>query len=190
VHLLMLASLRGVVVRGPMIGRQHAYVLVHDWLGTQPPVDRDQALAELARRYLAGHAPAGERDLAKWAGLPLRDARAGLAAIASELEERPDGLLELRHGTVDHGLPAPRLLGAFEPVLLGWVSRRPVTDGHDSAVIAGGMFKPFALVGGRAGATWRLDRGELVLEPFVELSAAEIAALRQDVVAVERYLSA
>ena len=74
---------------------QHAYVLVRDWLGEPNPVDRDAALAELARRYLAGHGPAGDRDLARWAGLPLRDARAGLAAIASELEEREDGLVDL-----------------------------------------------------------------------------------------------
>lgn len=75
VHVLMLACLRGVAVRGPMVGRRHAYALVRDWLGPPPPVDRQTALAELARRYLAGHAPAGERDLARWAGLPLRDAR-------------------------------------------------------------------------------------------------------------------
>src|SRR5439155_4362698 len=80
VHLLMLACLRGLTVRGPMIGREHAYALVRDWLGEARPVDRDRALAELARRYLAGHGPAGDRDLARWAGLPLRDARAGLAA--------------------------------------------------------------------------------------------------------------
>jgi hypothetical protein len=52
VHLLVLSSLRGVTVRGPMLGRQHAYVLVRDWLGRSAPVDRDRALAELARRYL------------------------------------------------------------------------------------------------------------------------------------------
>jgi Winged helix DNA-binding domain len=158
VHLLMLASLRGIAVRGPMIGRQHAYVLVRDWLGPQPPVDRDRALAELARRYLAGHAPAGDRDLAKWAGLPLRDARAGLAAIASELTQRPDGLLELRRGRHDESSPPPRLLGAFDPVLLGWTSREAVTDGQDAALIAGGIFKPFALVGGRAGRGDVADR--------------------------------
>src|SRR6202042_2521884 len=89
VHLLGLASLRGLIVRGPMIGRQHAFVLVRDWLGESPPIDRDVALAELARRYLIGHAPADERDLAKWSGLPLRDVRAGLTAIASRLTERP-----------------------------------------------------------------------------------------------------
>ena len=88
VHLLMLASLRGVAVRGPMVGREHAYALVRDWLGVAPPVDRDRALPELARRYLAGHGPADDRDLAKWAGVRLRDARAGLEAIASELDTR------------------------------------------------------------------------------------------------------
>src|SRR5450756_992488 len=66
------AAERGVAVRGPMLGRGHAFVLVRDWLGAPPAaVDRDRALAELARRYLAGHGPATDRDLAKWAGLPL-----------------------------------------------------------------------------------------------------------------------
>ena len=94
-HLCFRAGVLGILVRGPMVGRQHAYVLARDWLGPPAPVDRSAALAELARRYLVGHAPADDRDLAKWAGLPLRDARAGLTAIASELEEREDGLLQL-----------------------------------------------------------------------------------------------
>src|SRR5437868_6577696 len=122
VHLLMLASLRGLAVRGPMRGRQHAYVLVRDWLGESAPVDRDRALAELARRYLVGHAPAGDADLAKWAGLPLRDARAGLEAIAPKLETRPDGLLDLRRRPPVAELPPPRLLASFDPLLLGWTS--------------------------------------------------------------------
>ncbi len=197
VHLLMLATLRGITVRGPMIGRQHAYVLVRDWLGPQPPVDRDRALAELARRYLVGHAPADDRDLAKWAGLPLRDARPALAAIASELDQREDGLLELRHAErtaagphAEHGaaIPPPRLLGAFDPVLLGWTSRAPVTGEHDPAIVSGGMFRPFALVGGRAAASWRITGREVELEPFVELSATDAAALRADGEDVVRYL--
>src|SRR5437588_10065344 len=115
VHILMLASLRGLVVRGPMVGREHAYVLVRDWLGEPPPIDRDAALAELARRYLTGHGPADERDLAKWAGLPLRDARAGLEAIASELEQRRDGLVDLAGppAAASQPPPPPRLLGSF-----------------------------------------------------------------------------
>jgi Winged helix DNA-binding domain len=68
IHLMFLAAARGISVRGPMLGKQHAYVLVRDWLGEQRPVEREKALAELARRYLVGHAPADERDLARWAG--------------------------------------------------------------------------------------------------------------------------
>jgi len=47
-HIIWLASLRRVLVRGPMVGKQHAYVLVKEWLGDSAPVDRDRALAELA----------------------------------------------------------------------------------------------------------------------------------------------
>ena len=72
VYLLFLAGLRGVSVRGPMAGPEQAYVLARDWLGPPPALDRDAALGWLARRYLAGHGPATERDLAKWSGLPLR----------------------------------------------------------------------------------------------------------------------
>ncbi|MGH2912677.1 MAG: DNA glycosylase AlkZ-like family protein, partial [Solirubrobacteraceae bacterium] len=68
VHLLMLASIRGLIVRGPMVSGQHAFVLVRDWLEETGPFDRERALAELVRRYLRGHAPADERDLAKWSG--------------------------------------------------------------------------------------------------------------------------
>ena len=64
-HLLYRASLDGLVVRGPMVGGKHAYVLVRDWLGEPDPVDRDEALPEFARRYLAGHGPA---TIATWLG--------------------------------------------------------------------------------------------------------------------------
>jgi Winged helix DNA-binding domain len=188
IHLLALASHRGLVVRGPMIGAQHAYVLVQDWLGPTEPVDRDRALAELARRYLAGHAPADERDLAKWAGLPLRDARAGLKAIASELVERDQGLLEVSGAGEEHGLPAPRLLGSFDPVLLGWASREFIVGSHRVGIMVNGIFRPFALVRGRAAATWSITAGKVALEPLLELSANEAAALQADAQDVGRYL--
>jgi len=188
VHVVMKASLQGLVVRGPMIGRQHAFVLVRDWLGEQRPVDRDRALAELARRYLAGHGPADARDLARWAGLSLRDARAGLVGIASELEQRDGGLVALG-GSRAEALPPPRLLGAFEPVLLGWASRAPILGAADADVVSGGIFRPFALVRGTAAAIWRLENGRVALRPFGRLSRADAGALEEDAAAVERYLA-
>ncbi len=189
IHLMFMAAVRGIVVRGPMLGKQHAYALVHDWLGPQRPLDRDAALAELARRYLVGHGPAGDRDLARWAGLPLRDARAGLAAIASELSERDDGLVDLAKRAPVEPLPPPRLLGAFDPLLLGWTSRDEIVGPHKLLVTVNGIFRPFALVDGRAVATWSLAGGKVTIEHLGKVTKTAAAALEADAAEVLRFMS-
>jgi Winged helix DNA-binding domain len=180
VHLLFLATLRGIAVRGPMAGREHAFVLVRDWLEEPRPIDREAALGELARRYLKGHAPADDRDLARWAGLPLRDARAGLAAISKQLVEREDGLVELKKTPPPAPVPGPRLLGAFDPVLLGWTSREEIIGPHRMLVTNNGIFRPFAMVEGRAVATWRLAGGKVTIEHLGKVSRKDAAALEAD----------
>ncbi len=190
IHLVMLACLKGIAVRGPMVGKQHAYVLVRDWLGEPKPVDRERALAELARRYLVGHATASDRDLARWAGLPLRDARAGLSAIGAELEDGGDGAVRLRgRGPGSTGMPRPRLLGAFDPTLLGWSSREQIVGDQGARIVSGGVFRPFALVKGRAAATWKWAEGEVLLEPFEDLSGGTNTALAREAADVARFLS-
>jgi winged helix DNA-binding protein len=205
IHVLFAAALRGRIVRGPMVEGKHAYVLVRDWLGEQPePVDRDAALVELARRYLAGHGPASDRDLARWAGLPLRDVRAGLKAIASEIVELPSAgvgssagapagsspgapLVDLAGRSPAADLPPPKLLGPFDPLLLGWTSREEILGPHQQLVTVNGVFRPFALVRGRAAASWSMPRGEVVIEPFGRLGAADAAALDNEARDVMRF---
>jgi winged helix DNA-binding protein len=189
IHLLFLAALRGIAVRGPMAGKQHAYVLVRDWLGEQKPVDRERALAELARRYLIGHQPATDRDLAKWAGLPLRDARAGLRAIGSELEEGEAGLVRLAKRLKPEEFPSPRLLGSFDPVLLGWTSRARILGDHEPRVVSGGLFRPFAMAKGRAVAGWKWAQNEVAVDPYESLTAKQRAALDLDAADVARFLT-
>ena len=189
VHILALASIWGLIVRGPVAGRDQAFVLARDWLGAPPPaMSREAALGELARRYLAGHAPAADRDLAQWAGIGLRDARLGLARCGAV--QRTDGLAELpaapQHAAA--ALPPPLLLGAFDPLLLGWASRDPIVGPHRRIVTAGGLFRPFALAGGRAVATWTIARGQVVLAPFIQLGDKTRAALDTDAADVTRFL--
>ena len=209
VHLFFLASLRGLVVRGPMSGKQHAYVLARDWLGAppgRPAADREAALGWLARRYLAGHSPATEWDLAKWAGLPLRDARRGLREIAASLVVGEDGLVRLGRpagGAVlagdarpaarpaagpDPAFPPPRLLGPFDPLLHGWQSRTAVLGRHEPDIVRGGMFRSFALVGGRAAGTWGLSGDRVSLTLLDQVSAADRRALDADAEDVRRFL--
>jgi hypothetical protein len=180
IQLLFAACLRGVCLRGPMVGRQHAYVLRRDWLGEPKPPEREAALKELALRYLVGHGPGDDRDLARWSGLPLRDARAGLASLGRALRVREDGLLELKRAPVPAELPPARLLGAFDPLLLGWCSRLEILGSHQPKVTVGGVFRSFALVEGRGVATWKIVGKRVVLDPFGRLSAKTERALQAD----------
>jgi len=171
VHVLVLATLRGLVVRGPMVGKEHGFVLVSSWLG--PPVvwDRDEALAELGRRYAVAHGPATDRDLAKWAGIRVTDARKALDGV-----RQPRAVAEV---------PPPRLLGAFDEVLMGWESRDAVLGQHAGKVVSGGLFRPFALVDGVAAGTWRIEKERVVVEPFGHLDTSLLDAEARD---VERFL--
>ncbi len=189
VHILFRATLDGLIIRGPMIGGEHAFALVAAWLGERPKIDRDRALAELARRYLAAHGPADERDLAKWAQLPLRDARAGLGAIASELTERHDGLVDVRRDDLPP-LPPPRLLGPFDPLLLGWRSRKLVLDSADAVVTVNGIIRAIALIDGRAAGTWTMPGGHVELQLWREQDPMITVALEREASAVEEYLAA
>lgn len=188
VHVLLAASLRGEIVRGPMREGEHAFVAVSDWLGDPPdPLERSLALARLARRYLAGHGPASARDLARWAKLTLGDARAGLESIRSELVEVADGLVDLAKRDKPAGMPRPLLLGPFEPLLLGWASRDFVVGPH-KVVTNNGLFRACALVEGRVVGTWGLSGATLTIELLEKVAKQNVEALRTDAADVLRFL--
>jgi hypothetical protein len=209
IHVLFYASLHGVCVRGPMRGKEHAFVLARDWLGpvmgagwtpertspqfvsegVHPAPSREAALGELARRYLVGHGPATDADLARWAGITLGDARVGLKRIARRLLDLGDGLLDLRKREDPAPLPPPRLLGAFDPLLLGWTSRDAVIGEHKGLVTSNGIFHPFALVKGRAVARWRVPKGKVEIEHLEDVPKTTARQLEADARAVEDYLS-
>ena len=145
-HLLMLAALRGVAV----MDVRRRFVTADP----APAVDRDAALVELARRYLAAHAPATDRDLAAWSGLPLRDARAGLRAAPHPPQGAPE-----------EPIP-PRLLPAFDPYLLGWNDRSFAVPPELAKAVhpGGGMVRATATVDGIAVGDWNLDDDRFVAE--------------------------
>jgi hypothetical protein len=86
-------------------------------------------------------------------------------------------------------VPGPRLIGAYDPVLLGWTSRERIIGPHDHLVTNNGLFRPFAMVKGRAVATWKLNRGKVAIEPLGKVSKAAAAALATDAADVERFMA-
>lgn len=189
-HVLFAAAIEGVVVRGPVVDGEQAFVDPGVWLGRRPePLEEEQALARLARRYLAAHGPASAADLARWSGLPIGMARRGLAGTEEETVRWDDDHFVLaRDADGSASTPPPRLLGPFDPMLLGWSSREPVVGAHGDAVVAGGLLRSTATVDGRVAGTWRLDAGQVVLSPLDPIGPTAMADLGAEAVDVGRFL--
>ena len=189
VHVLTAASLRGLVVRGPLVDGQHAFVSTERWLGPEPvATDRDDDLHRLARRYLVGHGPATPADLAYWTGITLGDARRAVDTLADEVREVDGGVMLAASPTTSSAQPRVRLLGAFDPLLHGWSSRTPFLGVHRSVVTTNGIFRASCLVGGRAVGTWTLPATGPVIELLEEVDDEGRDALVADTADVTRFL--
>lgn len=183
VYVLYAATLRGLLVRGPASGaRDQAYVDPRTWLGPPPaPVPPERALARLGARYLAGHGPAGAADLVTWAGITLGAARRALPDV------RPGQDGDQPHDPAPP-LPPPRLLGPFDPILHGWADRSAIVGHHRGVVTSNGVFRPIALVQGRAVGTWSLAGNRVTLTLLEPVAPAALAALEAEAADVHRFM--
>jgi hypothetical protein len=196
VHLFRLASGSQLAILGPDRGAQTLLALRREWLGHPPKHDRATAVAELARRYLRAFAPATEADLAGWSGLPLRDVRAGIDAIAREL-------VEVRIGDARAWLPRRgarrarrglvRLIPAWDNYLMGHRDRDFIAgpERWPRIMPGGGLIRPVILVDGVAVGTWGMKRKggsiDVELSPFADLDASVEKAIRAEVQDIRRF---
>jgi Winged helix DNA-binding domain len=175
-HLTWLAASEGTICYGPDRGRNRCFVLVRDWIGNPSGLDRDEALTELAVRYLRAHAPATVSDLAYWTGLRPTDARRAWASIEDRLTEVSTAagpawdLKRRRRDAAPPGLV--RLLPSFDEYLLGWKDRRFIADAARWRRIqsGAGWFNPAVVADGAGVGTWVASRGSdrmrLDVRPF------------------------
>ena len=90
-YLVMHAELEAVICSGARRGRRQTYALVDERVPPAAPRTRDEALEELARRFVAGHGPAQAADLAWWSGLTMTDARRALELASPRLVRETHG---------------------------------------------------------------------------------------------------
>lgn len=193
-HLLARAAQTGLICFGARSGKEQTFVLLDEWLPPTPSLSRDEALAALARRYFTSHGPATVHDLARWAGLTVTDAKQGLAAIQSELQQvRVDEQvywLPQTSPTNCAGAPV-YLLPGFDEFVLGYGDRSAILDpAYADRICPGGngVFSPTVVIDGKIAGTWKrtLKKAGVLVEwtPFHSLIPAQEAALA---LAAQRY---
>ena len=197
-HLVGHHCMTGLLCQGPLAGRQPTFVLIDAWVPRSLDPSREQALATVAERYVRGHGPVTEKDLAGWIGKPLGLAREALALIDDRLvREEVDGQVWLTH--VDAPEPAGHtgvhLLPQWDEFLLGYKSRDvTLPSEHVRRVVPGRnlVFKPTVVVDGEVAGAWRrVARGRVTVvevEPFGAPSGATWRGVERAVSAYGRFL--
>jgi hypothetical protein len=169
--IMMRAELDGVICSGPRRGKQFTYALLDERVPPANPLSRDEALAELARRYFSSRGPATVHDYAWWSGLSVTEAKAGLAMITFQLTR------EVIDGTEYWFAPSdppamPRgvyLLPNFDEYAVAYKDRDAFFDvAHVKAlgVRENAVFSHVILAGGRIVGTWKrtLKKDAIVME--------------------------
>jgi len=85
-HVLMHAELTALVCSGAPRGKQQTYALLDERAPSGGSLDRDEALAQLAKRFATAHSPFRDVDLAWWGGITLGDARRALGGSGLEAQ--------------------------------------------------------------------------------------------------------
>ena len=80
-YVLMLAELERIAISGANVGKQRTYAAFDERVPASPPRPRDEALAELAGRFIASRGPVTDRDFSAWSGFTLGDTRAAFDAV-------------------------------------------------------------------------------------------------------------
>jgi len=189
-YILMNAELNGVVCSGALDGRQHTYALLDERVPPARSRGRDEALAELALRYLTSHGPATAKDLSWWSSLTLTEVRKGIEMAAPRLErEVVDGVTYWFAAPPPAAAPASptvHLLQAYDEYLVGYSESKYLLDVSGAARSQpedGVPFNHVVVLDGQVAGRWKrtLQRRSVLIEavlhaPFDDRQAAALQA--------------
>ncbi len=206
-HLLYRAALEGLVCLGPVQSGKATYILLERRVGSLNPLPADEALAKLARRYLAAFGPASVHDLASWSGLKVSRARQAIDTIESEviavniagspgwlLKEHLLRLEALPDVENSRSKPVVRLLPRYDTYLLGYASRELIVDQAQARRVnpGGGIIHAVVLVDGQAKGLWKIRQGKqrlkVQIEPFEILAEEVLQQLEAEIEDIGRFL--
>ena len=176
-HILFALAHEHLICFGARRGKQPTFVLLDEWLPATKPRPREDALAELARRYCTGHGPATAADFAWWSGLTLKEANEGFALADVQCESSAKSM-----GVT----PSVHLLPPFDEYTVAYKDRSAIIDPTFARRVnaGGGILNAVVVVNGLVAGTWKRDLHDkfvdITISPFRTLTARETRSLEKE----------
>ena len=194
IHILGRLAQEGLLCFGARAGKQQTFALLDEWVPKSKELERDAALAELAKRYFTGHGPAMLQDFVWWSGLTTAAAREGLELARPHLVQDAFGgqtyWLASSMTTAKPKAQAAFLLPGFDEYLVGYKNRNDVLNPSYArqANNGGGILNPTIVMNGQVVGTWKrtLQKDTVTITPlwFTPPKKSDQRALAQ---AVQQY---
>ena len=183
-HIAAHGELTALICSGPQRGKQSTYALVEERAAPAAPLARDEALAELTRRYFTSHGPATTRDFVWWSGLTVSDARRGLEIAGAKKVAGDDGLtywlVASRRAPVE-ATGTVHLLPNYDEYVVAYQDRGSIGAAAFGTLVAEqrvDLFGYYVVVDGKLVGSWRRVFGAGSVTVRVHLHSRQPAAVR------------
>ncbi len=186
-HILWRLAHDGLLCFGARAVKQPTFALLEEWIPPAKPMQRDEALAELATRYFTSRGPATIADFSWWSGLPTGVARMAIEMAGNRLAQNIIGGRTLWRGPGATASSAASrsayLLPPFDEYIVAYKDRSDVLKAaHARHVHSGGMFSPTIVVGGQVSGMWKRTISKAAVKVDVRF-LGKVTAAGQDAVA-------
>jgi hypothetical protein len=188
------AELDQVICSGGRQGKQFTYALLEERALQAKRLDREEALAELTKRYFRSHGPATLQDFVWWSGLTTADARRGMEAVKAEFEQEiiADQTYWFAVSTsAKNPSSSAYLLPSYDEYTVGYRDRSAIFDRSHIEKLSAfreSILTQVMVINGEVSGTWKrtLKKKEVMIElaPFTVLTKGQNQAV---VTAAQQY---
>lgn len=186
-YLMMVAELDGIICSGRRRGNQFTYALLEDRVPRVKSLHREEALAELTKRYFNSHGPATLKDFSTWSGLSMIDAKNGMSMVTSKFKrEKIEGEeYYFSHDSAEKSLHVDKrmlLLPTYDELIMGYKNRNAIVA-QCNRHIPELVFNSIVLLNGYAAGTRRRvseKKNNLIeIKPWNTFACADALALKK-----------
>lgn len=193
-YILMRAELEGIICSGARRGKQFTYALLEERAPQVKPLDREEALVELVRRYFTSRGPATLKDFVTWSGLTMADVKKGIEMLKPKLEHVI--VEEQTYWFADSALPpkssskTAHLLPIYDEYVMGYKDRSALLGLLEKEKLTGSSiaFDNIIVIDSMLVGSWKrtLSKTEVLVETNfnIPLTKTQTRAVATD---VERY---
>jgi hypothetical protein len=159
-YIMMQAELDGLICSGAKKGNQFTYALLEERVPAVKAKSREEALAELTKRFFTSRGPATVKDFSTWSGLTLSDCKNGIEMLKPAFSKEKVGKEEYFYPSAT--LPGKKksktihLLPIYDEYIMGYKDRSAIQLLHEKHQSAPAIsFLNLILLDGQVAGSWK-----------------------------------